>query len=85
MVLAQGGRRIPSQPPSPSQVPLQNRCEALYLEGQADDSEREGVSVESTCRSTQSTRLIKISSIKIERRVVIVGDLLLRGKKVVVW
>lgn len=45
-----------------------------------DNSEEGGISVEST-RSTQSTRWNTISSVKIERRVVVVGDLLLRGTK----
>lgn len=56
-VPTQGGRRIPSQSPLPSQKPLENKYEALELEGQADDSGEEGPS-EGFPRSAQETRQI---------------------------
>jgi len=62
-VPARCGRRILSQPPSPLQVPLRNRHEALELECQANDKADEG---RRTClpRARQSALHITSASTK---------------------
>lgn len=84
MGLCSGGRRIPFRPPSHSQVPLQNRYEALELKDQADDSQDEDLSG-GLIRTSQSTRRITATGIKKERRVIVVGDSLLKGTKDLVF
>lgn len=77
-VPAQGCRRIPSQPLLPSWVPLRSRYEALEHEGQAHDIGEEGQSG-GLSGTGQSARWITTSSVKKERRVVVLGHSLLRG------
>ncbi|RMC20428.1 hypothetical protein DUI87_01280 [Hirundo rustica rustica] len=64
--------------PSLSQVPLQNRYEVLDLEGQLDDLEENCLPCESP-NYDSSERCITTSNIKKKRRVIVVGDSLLRG------
>ncbi|RMC00755.1 hypothetical protein DUI87_22438 [Hirundo rustica rustica] len=82
LVPAQGGNnKNSSRPPSPSQVPLQNRYEGLDLESQPDDLD----DLEGNYWPTEPpsydppVRLISTSNIKKKRRVIVVGDSLLRG------
>jgi len=76
-VLAGGGRRIPSCPPSPPQVLLHNRYEALEPEGQANDRVDEGPRTRLP-RARQSAPRITTASTKTKRRVIVIGDSLLR-------
>ncbi|RMC05489.1 hypothetical protein DUI87_18682 [Hirundo rustica rustica] len=64
--------------PSLSQVPLYNRYEVLDLEGQLDDLEENCLPSESPSYDSPE-RCITTSNIKKKRRVIIVGDSLLRG------
>ncbi|RMC22459.1 hypothetical protein DUI87_00773 [Hirundo rustica rustica] len=61
-----------------SQVPLQNRYEVLDLEGQLDDLEENNLPSESPSYDSPE-RCITTSNIKKKRRVIVVGDSLLRG------
>lgn len=65
-------------PPLPSQVPLQNKYDALELEGQANDSGDAGLSGELT-KTSQSTRWITTTGAKKERKVIVVGNSIMRG------
>ena len=79
-VPARGGRRIPSRSPSPSQLPLHSRYGALELEDQA--SEDQGVDEalpRGVPRLSQAAPRILTSSEKRKRRVIVIGDSLLRG------
>ncbi|TRZ06778.1 hypothetical protein HGM15179_020329 [Zosterops borbonicus] len=67
-----------SQPPSLTELPLQNTYEALDPEGQLDDIKENYLSGEPP-NYTLSVRQMTTSSIKKKRRVVLVGDSLLRG------
>ena len=67
-----GSRRITSQPPSPLQVPLHNRCEALEPERPANYEADKG-----SC--TGSVPDIMTVFIEEKRRVIVIGDFLLRG------
>ncbi|KFW72624.1 hypothetical protein AS28_04863, partial [Pygoscelis adeliae] len=77
-VPARGARRTPARPPSPSRLPLQNRYGALELEGQANEDVDEGPSGRLP-RVRQSAPRIMTASAKKKRRVIVVGDSLLRG------
>ncbi|KAM9663018.1 uncharacterized protein ACIBXB_016421 [Morphnus guianensis] len=79
-VPAQGGRRIPSRSPSPSQLPLLNRYGALELEDRAsEDQGVDEVLSREVPRPSQAAPRILTSSEKRKRRVIVVGDSLLRG------
>ncbi|KFU84659.1 hypothetical protein M959_03165, partial [Chaetura pelagica] len=72
------GKKKSSQPLPPSQLPLKNRYEALEIQEQ--ENEVGGVNLPSEVpRTRQSPRVLRTSSIKKERRVIVVGDSLLRG------
>lgn len=72
------GKRNLSRPPSPSQLPLRNRYEALEIEDQA--IEDGGADPSSEMHSARhSPPRLRTSSTKKERRVIVVGDSLLRG------
>ncbi|RMC00455.1 hypothetical protein DUI87_23065 [Hirundo rustica rustica] len=73
-----GSNNNPSCPPSPSQVPLQNRYEALDLESQTDNLEENYLPSETSNYDSSKKRIIT-SNIKKKRRVIVVGDSLLRG------
>ncbi|KGL90143.1 hypothetical protein N301_00086, partial [Charadrius vociferus] len=72
------GKQNPSRPPSPSQLPLCNRYGALEIEGQMTEDGEDDPSSESP-RAIHSPPHLRISSTKKERRVIVVGDSLLRG------
>ncbi|KAJ7395043.1 hypothetical protein BTVI_158782 [Pitangus sulphuratus] len=74
----QRSKRIPSQPPSPSKVPLKNRYEGLDPESQANDTQEKDLSGGSP-GCTLSIRWITTTVIKKKRRVVVVSDSFLRG------
>ncbi|KFQ60646.1 hypothetical protein N334_01172, partial [Pelecanus crispus] len=77
-VPAQGGRQIPSWPPSPSQLPLHNRYGALEVEGQASGEGGEGEGpARGLPRANQSAPQITTALVKKKRRVIVVGDSLL--------
>lgn len=80
-VRAQGGRQTPSLPTSPySQVPLYNRFEGLDVEGQSMDDVDDGPPTpEVLPRSERPTPCITTNSMRKKRRVIVVGDSLLRG------
>ncbi|KFP08496.1 hypothetical protein N300_08288, partial [Calypte anna] len=72
------GTKKSSQPSPPSQLPLKNRYEALEIQGQ--ENVVTGVDLPSEPpRTRQSPSVLRTSSIKKERRVVVEGDSLLRG------
>ncbi|RMC06501.1 hypothetical protein DUI87_15937 [Hirundo rustica rustica] len=73
-----GNNNNPSCPPSPGQVPLQNRYEALDLESQTDNLEENYLPSETSNYNSSKKRIIT-SNIKKKRRVIVVGDSLLRG------
>ncbi|XP_053857559.1 uncharacterized protein LOC128820755 [Vidua macroura] len=73
-----GNNKNSSQPPLPSQVPLQIRYDPLDLESQPDGLEENYLPSEPP-RYDSSVRQITTSDIKKERRVIVVGDSLLRG------
>jgi len=77
-VPAWGGRQIPSWPPSPPQLPLSNRYGALGCEGQANEDADEGPS-RGLPRTSQSAPSIMTVPAKKKRRVIVIGDALLRG------
>jgi len=79
-VPARGGKRIPSQPPSPAQFPLSNRYGALECEGPAteDVGVGEGSSTELP-RTSESAPRIMTALAKNKRWVIVIGDSLLRG------
>ncbi|RMB89236.1 hypothetical protein DUI87_34385 [Hirundo rustica rustica] len=72
------GENNKNSSPSLSQVPLQNRYEALDLEGQLDDLEENCLPIEAP-NYDSSERCITTSKIKKKRRVIVVGDSLQRG------
>jgi len=75
-----GGKRIPSRPPSPAQLPLSNRYGALECEGTATEEEGEGeASSRELPRTSQSAPRITTASAKKKRTVIVIGDSLLRG------
>ncbi|KFQ57597.1 hypothetical protein N334_03560, partial [Pelecanus crispus] len=79
-VPARGGRRIPSRPPSPSQLPLHNSYGALELEGQASGEGGEGEGpARGLPKANQSPPRITTAPVKKKRRVIVVGDSLLQG------
>ncbi|XP_053823847.1 uncharacterized protein LOC128801764 isoform X1 [Vidua chalybeata] len=73
-----GNNKNPSCPPSPSQLPLQNRYEALDLDSQTDDLEENYLPSEPP-NYDSSKKSITTSNVKKKRRVIVVGDSLLRG------
>uniref|UniRef100_A0A8B9TZX8 SGNH hydrolase-type esterase domain-containing protein n=1 Tax=Anas zonorhyncha TaxID=75864 RepID=A0A8B9TZX8_9AVES len=78
-VPARHRRRCPPLPTPPSQVPLQNRFEALENE-RSTATEEEVESVPRRIpRVRRSTPRIRTASTKNERRVIVVGDSVLRG------
>jgi len=77
-VPARGGRQIPSWPPSPPQMLLCNRYEALKPEEQANDKADEGPRM-GLPRTRQSAPCIMTSSTEKQRRVIAIGHSLLRG------
>jgi len=75
-----GGKRIPSQPPSAAQLPLSNRYGALECERPATEEEGEGKAPSGGLpRTSQTAPRIKTASAKKIRRVIVIGDSLLRG------
>ena len=81
-VPAQGGRKIPSRPPSPSMVPLHNRYGALELVKEAEKDEENEPNKgedEGPPRPGCSRPGIKTDSKKNPGRVIVVGDSILRG------
>ncbi|KFP04718.1 hypothetical protein N300_13098, partial [Calypte anna] len=72
------GKRILPQPPPSPQVPIENRYEALDPEDQEEDGQEDDLSRRSPVHPLSSS-LIKTSPTKKRRRVVVVGDSLLRG------
>ncbi|KFV15623.1 hypothetical protein N340_04099, partial [Tauraco erythrolophus] len=82
-VCARDNRQPPcSLPTSAPQVPLQNRDEALEVEGPSMDDEAEGPSaLEVSPGSERTTRCIKIASTGKKRRVMVIGDSHLRGSE----
>ena len=70
--------RPPSRPSSAPQVPLQNRFEALNLEGEVSEGVEGGPPVRLP-RAKRSTPRLKTASARKDRRVVVIGDSLLRG------
>ena len=77
-VPAQGGRRIPFQPPSPPQLPLSNRYRALECDGQAKEDVGEGPS-RGLPRTSQSAPCITTALVKEKKGVIVIGDSLLKG------
>ena len=77
-VPARHGRRCPPLPAPPSQVPLRNRFEALEIERPATEEEIESVPRRMP-RTRRSTPRIRTASTKKDRRVIVVGDSILRG------
>jgi len=77
-VTAWGGKRIHSWPPSPPQLPLSNRYWALECEGQPNEDVGEGLS-RGLSRLSQSAPHITTASAKKERRVIVIGESLLKG------
>jgi len=77
-VPARGGKRIPSRPLSPPQLPLSNRYGALECEAQANEDVGEAPST-GLPRMCQTAPRITTASAKKNRRVIVVGDFLLRG------
>lgn len=74
------GRWIPSWPISLLQVPLNSRYEFLESENQGNENVDEDPSrLEGLSRAGQANPHIKTYSIKKIRRVVVIGDSLLRG------
>ncbi|TRZ16813.1 hypothetical protein HGM15179_010322 [Zosterops borbonicus] len=73
-----GNNKNFSQPPSPSQVPLQNRYEALALENQLDNLKEHYLPSEPPFLDS-SVRRISTSNTKKKRRAIVVGDSLLKG------
>ncbi|KAK4823952.1 hypothetical protein QYF61_008338 [Mycteria americana] len=79
-VHARGGRQRPSLPTSPPQVPLYSRYEALEVEGQSmEDGDDSPSKPEVSPRSEECTSRINTTSTRKRRRVIVVGDSLLRG------
>lgn len=72
------GKRKPSQSLPPSQLPLNNRYEVLELQGQVNGDGGVDLSSESP-RACHSPPCLRTSSTKKKRRVIVVGDSLLRG------
>ncbi|KFP06528.1 hypothetical protein N300_02212, partial [Calypte anna] len=72
------GKRILSQPPTLPQVPIENGYEALDSENQEEDRQEDDLSIRPPVHPLSSRR-IKTSPTKKRRRVVVVGDSLLRG------
>jgi len=77
-VPARGGKRIPFWPPSPAQLPLSNRYGALEWEGQANEDAGEGPSRELP-RTNRSAPRIMTAPVNKKRRVILIGDSLLKG------
>ena len=77
-VPARHGRRCPPLPAPPSQVPLCNRFEALELDRPVAEEEVASVPRRMP-RARRSTPRIRTASTKKERRVIVVGDSVLRG------
>jgi len=73
-----GGRQILSRAPSPAQLPLSNRYGALECEGPANEDVGEGPSG-GLPRTSQSAPHITTALAKKKRRVIVIGDSLLRG------
>uniref|UniRef100_A0A8C8E8K1 SGNH hydrolase-type esterase domain-containing protein n=1 Tax=Otus sunia TaxID=257818 RepID=A0A8C8E8K1_9STRI len=80
-VPAQGGKKTLSRPPSPSMVPLHNRFGALELlnEDTEEESESNNEEAQGPPRPSHSRKGIKTSSKRNPRRVIVVGDSMLRG------
>jgi len=78
-VSAQGGKRIPSWPHSPSLLPLSNRYGALECEGLATEDVGEGEAPSrGVPRMSHSAPRITSASAKKKRRVIVIGDSILR-------
>jgi len=79
-VPARGGKRISPRPPSPAQLPLSNRYGALECEGLATEDVGEGEAPSRGLpRTSQTAPRITTASTKKKRRVIVIGDSLLRG------
>jgi len=79
-VPARGGKRIPSRPPSPAQLPLSNRYGALECVGPATEEVGVGEDPSSGLpRTSRSDPRITTASTKKKKRVIVIGDSLLRG------
>jgi len=77
-VSARGGKRVPSQPPSPAQLSLSNRYGALECEGPANEDAGEGPS-RGLPKTSWSASHITTASAKKKRRIIVTGDSPLRG------
>uniref|UniRef100_A0A8B9UU32 Reverse transcriptase domain-containing protein n=1 Tax=Anas zonorhyncha TaxID=75864 RepID=A0A8B9UU32_9AVES len=77
-VPARHRRRCAHPPAPPSQVPLRNRFEALQLERPVAEEEVESLPRRMP-RARKSTPRLRTASTRTERRVIVVGDSLLRG------
>ncbi|KFV68274.1 hypothetical protein N307_02380, partial [Dryobates pubescens] len=77
-VPARGGKRNPSRPSPPLLLPLHNKYEALQAEGSGDERAEEQPSREEPTAKCSSTT-VTTSSTKTRRRVIGVGDTLVRG------
>jgi len=81
-VPARGNKRIPSQPPLPAQLPLSNRYGALECEGPATEDMGEGEAPSGGLpRTSQSAPRITTASAKKKRRVIVIGNSLLREQR----
>ncbi|PKU49565.1 death-associated protein 1 [Limosa lapponica baueri] len=72
------GKGNPSQPPSPYRLPLHNKYGALKVEGEEDEKVEETPSGGLPIAS-QSPPCIRTSTLKKKRRVIVIGDSLLKG------
>ena len=77
-VAARCHRELPSLPALPSQVPLHNRFEALELERLVGEDKVKSLPRRMP-RARNLTPRLKTASTKKERRVIVVGDSVLRG------
>ena len=77
-VPARHRRRCPPLPAPPSHVPLRNRFEALELERPVAEEEEASVPRRMP-RARRSTPRLRTASIQKDRRVIVVGDSILRG------
>ena len=79
-VPARHRRRCPPLPTPPSQVPLQNRFEALEIERPVAEEKVESVPRRMP-RARRSTPRLRAASTKKDRRVIVVGDSILREQR----
>ncbi|XP_066848127.1 uncharacterized protein [Anser cygnoides] len=78
-VPVRGGRRAPSLHTSPSHLPLCNRYEALEHHSQNNEVDESPSQLERVSKARQLTPCIATSSVKKDRRVIVMGVSLLKG------